>query len=85
MDLARLLRHLATPSRIVRRRFPTSALNAIEAAIAAAEQRHEPEIRFAVEGALHPRALIRGSRRAIALSRCSASCASGTPSTTPAC
>ncbi|TMA33418.1 MAG: hypothetical protein E6J87_10145 [Deltaproteobacteria bacterium] len=70
MDLARLLRHLATPSRIVRRRFPTSALNAIEAAIAAAEQRHEPEIRFAVEGALHARAILRGVSprdRAIAL------------------
>jgi len=60
MDFARLLRHLATSSWLVRRRFPASALAAIEAAIAAAEQRHEPEIRFAVEAALHPRALIRG-------------------------
>jgi uncharacterized membrane protein len=60
MDLARLVRHLATSTRLVRRRFPESAMRAIEAAIAAGEQRHEPEIRFAVEAALHPRAVIRG-------------------------
>ncbi len=60
MELARLLRHLATGSRLVRRRFPDAALNAIEAAIAAGEQRHEPEIRFAVEGALPARAILRG-------------------------
>jgi uncharacterized membrane protein len=60
MDLARLLRHLATSRWLVHRRFPRSSLASIETAIAAAEQRHEPEIRFAVEAALHPRALIRG-------------------------
>ncbi len=60
MDLARLLRHLATSARVVRRRFPESAMRAIESAIAAGEQRHEPEIRFTVEAALHPRAVIRG-------------------------
>ena len=60
MDLARLLRHLATSARVVRRRFPESAMSAIEAAIAEGEQRHESEIRFAVEAALHPRAVIRG-------------------------
>jgi uncharacterized membrane protein len=60
MDLARLLRHLATSHWLVRRRFPASSLAAIESAIAAAEQRHEPEIRFAVEAALHPRAVIYG-------------------------
>lgn len=60
MDFGRLLRHLATSSRLVRRRFPASALAAIEAAITAGEQRHEPEIRFAVEAALHPRAILRG-------------------------
>jgi uncharacterized membrane protein len=60
MDLARLVHHLATGSRAMRRRFPESTLAAIEAAISEAERRHEPEIRFAVEGALHPQALIRG-------------------------
>jgi uncharacterized membrane protein len=70
MDAARLLRHLATGTRLVRRRFPAATLTTIEAAIAAGEQRHEPEIRFAVEAALHPRAVIRGRsprERAIAL------------------
>ena len=60
MDFARLLRHLATSARLARRRYPAPALAAIEAAIAAAEERHEPEIRVAVEAALHPRAVIRG-------------------------
>jgi len=60
MDFGRLLRHLATSSRIVRRRFPDAAMRAIESAIAAGEQRHEPEIRFAVEGALPARAILRG-------------------------
>jgi len=60
MDFARLLRHLATSTRLVHRRFPETALRAIEAAIAEGERRHEPELRFAVEAALHPRAVLRG-------------------------
>ena len=60
MNFARLLRHLATSPQLVHRRFPEAAMSAIEAAIAAGEQRHEPEIRFAVEAALHPRAVIGG-------------------------
>ena len=60
MDWARLVLHLGTPSWLVRRRFPASALAAIEAAIAAGEERHEAEIRFVVEGALDPRAILRG-------------------------
>ena len=60
MDFARLLRHLAAGSGLVSRRFPASSLAAIEAAIAEGERRHEPEIRFAVEGALPPRAVLRG-------------------------
>ena len=60
MHLARLLRHLATSRWLVRRRFPASSLAAIEAAIAASERRHAPEIRFAIEGALHPRAILHG-------------------------
>jgi uncharacterized membrane protein len=68
MRLARLLRHLATSPRLVRRRFPDSAMRAIESEIAASERRAAPEIRFAVEAALHPRAVLHGvSSRARAI------------------
>src|SRR4029453_14847302 len=60
MDAARLVRPLATGPRLVRRRFRDATMRAIEAEIAASERRHEPEIRFAVEAALHPRAILRG-------------------------
>ena len=54
----RLLRHLfAQPSR---RLFAADALGRIAAAIAASEARHTGEIRFAVESALHPRAVLAG-------------------------
>jgi uncharacterized membrane protein len=54
----RLLRHLfAMPSR---RLFAADALKRIAAAIAASEARHTGEIRFAVESALHPRAVLAG-------------------------
>lgn len=54
----RLLRHLvATP---VRRLFPADSLARITAAIAASEERHTGEVRFAVESALHPRAVLAG-------------------------
>ena len=60
MDLARLLRHLATTSARVRRAFPASALRSIEQAIAASEATHAGEIRFVVEGALDGLPLLRG-------------------------
>jgi uncharacterized membrane protein len=60
MDLARLLRHLATSSARVRRAFPASALRSIEQAIAASEATHAGEIRFVVEGALDGLPLLRG-------------------------
>jgi uncharacterized membrane protein len=60
MDLARFARHLVTGPRRVRRCFPQSALDAIEAAIGAGELRHAGELRFAVEAALHPFAALRG-------------------------
>jgi len=60
MDLARFARHLATGTRRVRRCFPESAMNAIEAAIGEGETRHAGEIRFAVEAALHPFTALRG-------------------------
>lgn len=54
----RLLKHLfAMPSR---RLFAADALQRITAAIAASEARHTGELRFAVESALHPRAVLAG-------------------------
>jgi uncharacterized membrane protein len=54
----RLLKHLfAMPSR---RLFSQDALQRIAAAIAASEVRHTGEVRFAVESALHPRAVLAG-------------------------
>lgn len=54
----RLLKHLfAMPPR---RLFAADALQRITAAIAASEARHTGELRFAVESALHPRAVLAG-------------------------
>ena len=54
----RLLKHLfAMPAR---RLFSKEALQRIAAAIAASEVRHTGEVRFAVESALHPRAVLAG-------------------------
>jgi uncharacterized membrane protein len=54
----RLLKHLfAMPSR---RLFAADALQRIATAIAASETRHTGEVRFAVESALHPRAVLAG-------------------------
>ena len=52
MNLARMLRHLATSPLTVKRAFPVTALAAIEQAIREAERSHAGEIRFALEGAL---------------------------------
>jgi uncharacterized membrane protein len=60
MDLARILRHLATSPLAVKRDFPEAALDAIEQAIGEAERSHAGEIRFALEGALELGALLRG-------------------------
>ncbi|MEP7182751.1 MAG: TPM domain-containing protein [Betaproteobacteria bacterium] len=48
----RFWRHLATDHRRVRRAFPTAGLERIEAVIAAGEERHRGQVRFAVEPAL---------------------------------
>jgi uncharacterized membrane protein len=59
MDTARrLLKHLFAPG--ARRAFPAQGLERIAQAIAAAESRHTGEVRFAVESALHPRAVLAG-------------------------
>lgn len=57
MSIGRALRHLATPAWVVSKAFPSEALTKIEAAIAATEQTHGGEIRFAVEGNLSAREL----------------------------
>jgi uncharacterized membrane protein YgcG len=59
MSFARTLRHFLTTRWSVSRAFPKSALDAIERAIAASEQKHGGEIRFAVEGELITAALWR--------------------------
>lgn len=60
MNIARLLRHLATSPARLRRTFPASALRSIEQAIATSEADHAGEIRFVVEGALDGLPLLRG-------------------------
>lgn len=50
----RLLRHVTTDHRSVKRAFPASALARIEQAIAAGERTHRGQVCFAVEGALPP-------------------------------
>jgi uncharacterized membrane protein len=70
MDGSRILRHLATGSRLLQRRFPEPALRAIESAIHEGEARHAGELCFAVEAALDPLAVMRGlspRERAIAV------------------
>lgn len=61
MNLKRYFTHLLFAPWRVRRAFPTRTLHAIESAIHAAEQRHDGEIRFAIEGALDVAQLWRGT------------------------
>ncbi|WP_085314415.1 TPM domain-containing protein [Derxia lacustris] len=56
----RLLRHLLWPAWRVRRQFDAATLDAIGAAIAAGERRHDGEVRFAAEGGLALHELLRG-------------------------
>jgi uncharacterized membrane protein len=56
----RLFRHLATRDAVTRRAFDQAALDRIEQSVRAAESRHSGEIRFAIEGALHPDAIRKG-------------------------
>src|SRR5918992_1161003 len=58
--MKRLLRHLFTGAWQVRRVFPPDVMKSIEAAIAAAEQLHHGEIRFAVEAGLDVLPLLNG-------------------------
>lgn len=60
MKIQRIVKHLLTTDRRVRRLFPSSTLAAIEQAIKAGEIVHDGEVRIAIEGALEMPALLRG-------------------------
>lgn len=60
MKLRRLLKHLLVPAWWAHRPFGRATLDAIEAAIGAAETGHRGELRFVVEGPLPLAALWRG-------------------------
>jgi hypothetical protein len=59
MNLKRIIRHLLTDRRTVRRAFPAKAMRAIEAAIRQSEASHQGQIRFAVEATLDWGALLK--------------------------
>jgi uncharacterized membrane protein YgcG len=60
MNFKRIMRHLLMGRAAVRRVFPPRALNAIEQAIRATEERHAGQIRFAVEASLELAPLLAG-------------------------
>ena len=60
MNIKRIVKHLLTTRRLVKRAFPRSTLITIEKAIKASETAHVGEIRFAVEGALDGLPLFKG-------------------------
>ncbi len=62
MNWKRLLRHLSTHRRALRRAFPRVAMRAIEKAIGEEERRHGGQLRFAVEASLPLGELLRGIR-----------------------
>jgi uncharacterized membrane protein len=60
MNAKRSLKHLFTTQRQMKAAFSTATLRDIEAAIKASESVHSGELRFAVETALDPVAVLRG-------------------------
>lgn len=60
MQIGRFLRHSAATHWRTRMLFPSATLDAIEKAVAAAEQSHAGEIRFAIETALPPGQILHG-------------------------
>lgn len=60
MDIKRIIKHLTFGQAALRRSFPRSALQNIERTIAAVEQTHAGQIRFAVEAALDLAPLLAG-------------------------
>ncbi|MGT0249107.1 TPM domain-containing protein [Burkholderia pyrrocinia] len=61
MDLKRLFRHLFTTHWRVNSAFSRRELIAIEEAVRTSHRAHVGQVRFAVEGALHIRALLKGT------------------------
>lgn len=59
MNLKRIIRHLWTDRRTVRRAFPSHSMQAIETAIRQTEAGHQGQVRFAVEASLEWGALLR--------------------------
>ena len=57
--LRRVVRHITTDHRAVRRAFPDSSLAAIEAAIASGERRHRGQVCIAIEPSLPPVRVLR--------------------------
>jgi len=60
MKLRRIARHLLVPHWVALRPFAAPVLQRIESAIGSSEQKHDGELRFAVEGGLHLASLWRG-------------------------
>ncbi len=60
MFLLRFLKHITTPDWYARRHFTAAVFGRIEAAIQQSEATHRGEIRFAIEGGLHPLPLLKG-------------------------
>ena len=60
MNVKRLLKHLVTTQGQMKAAFSAATLHDIETAIKESEAEHSGEVRFAVETALDPLALIRG-------------------------
>jgi len=60
MQIARALKHLATPDFIALKPFSAATLDRIEQAIAASERTHSGELRFALEGGMEPLDVLRG-------------------------
>ena len=84
--LARMLRHRWLDESDTRKAIPPDLVERLARRVAASEQRHSGEIRLYVEAGLPMSYLWRDATPARARAwPCSASCASGTPSTTTAC
>ena len=60
MFLLRILKHIITPDWFARRHFTAAVFDRIEAVIRQSETLHRGEIRFAIEGGLHPLPLFKG-------------------------
>jgi uncharacterized membrane protein len=60
MFLLRFLKHIITPDWFARRHFTAAVFDRIEAVIQQSETTHRGEIRFAIEGGLHPLPLLKG-------------------------